>query len=69
MTKVGKGRAEARPLHKGAEYRAPTQAKAKGRSGKGATELLPVSADKRIDFVDDPVIFEKNGKERSYHPK
>src|SRR5260370_35831514 len=31
--------------------------------------MVPVSADERINFVDDPVIFEKNGKERSYHPQ
>jgi len=34
-----------------------------------STGLLPVSLDERIDFVDDPVIFEKNGKECPYHPK
>ena len=31
--------------------------------------MAPVSADEWIDLVGDPIIFEKNGKERSYHPE
>src|SRR5260370_35376461 len=45
------------------------RARRRGRCQKGVTALLPVSADKRIDLVSDPIIFENNGKERSYHPK
>src|SRR5712692_3816159 len=35
----------------------------------GRRTRWPVSADEWIDLVGDPIIFENNGKERSYHPE